>query len=104
MTSIQSPLQTKASAYQQQEQGDIRAAIDLWNKAIALSPNDSSFDRALYRDALAVQDYKTAYTAVQAVLRLEPDAPDKKQLESLAKQLKPLTQINTSGSTGTAGP
>src|SRR5205823_4535908 len=45
VTSVQSPLQTKASGYQQQEQGDIRAAIDLWKKAIALSPNDSSFDR-----------------------------------------------------------
>jgi tetratricopeptide (TPR) repeat protein len=104
VTSVQSPLQTKASAFQQQEQGDITAAIDLWKKAIVLSPNDSSFDRALYRDALAIQDYKTAYTAVQAVLKLEPDAPDKTQLESLAKQLKPLSQINTSGSTGATTP
>jgi tetratricopeptide (TPR) repeat protein len=104
VTTVQSPLQTKASAYQQQEQGDIRSAMVLWQKAIALSPNDSSFDRALYRDALSVQDYKTALTAVQAVLKLEPDAPDKTQLESLEKQLKPLSQINTSGSTGATAP
>jgi cytochrome c-type biogenesis protein CcmH/NrfG len=98
VSSIQSPLQTKASTYQQQEQGDITAAIDLWKKAIALSPSDSSFRRALYQDALAIQDYKTAYAAVNAVLRLEPDAPDKKQLEDLAKQLKPLSQINPQSS------
>ena len=101
VTSVQSPLQTKASAYQQQEQGDLRAAIELWQRAIVLSPNDSSFDRAMYQDALAIQDYKTAYAGVQAVLRLEPDAPDKKELTKLASQLKPLTQISSpSGSSG----
>ena len=52
----------------------------------------------MYRDALAVQDYKTAYAGVQAVLRLEPDAPDKVQLEKLASQLKPLAQINSPSS------
>jgi tetratricopeptide (TPR) repeat protein len=101
VTSVQSPLQTKASAYQQQEQGDIRADLGLWQRAIVLSPNASSFDRALYRDALAIQDYKTAYAGVQAVLRLEPDAPDKKELQKLASQLKPLSTISTpSGSSG----
>ena len=41
-------------------------AIALWKKAIALQPDDSTYERAIYRDALAVQDYKTAYQAVQA--------------------------------------
>jgi len=98
VASVQSPLQAKASAYQQQAQGDITAAITLWQRAIAISPNDSSFDRALYRDALAVQDYKTAYQAVKAVLKLEPDAPDKADLKSLAAQLKPLAQIGPTSS------
>ena len=73
-----------------------------WQRAIVLSPNDSSFDRAMYRDALAIQDYKTAYAGVQAVLKLEPDAPDKKELKKLASQLKPLTQI--SSPSGSGGP
>ncbi len=104
VTSVQTPLQTKASGFQQQEQSNVTSAIDLWKKAIVLSPGDSSFDRALYRDALAIQDYKTAYQAVQAVLKLEPDAPDKADLIKLASQLKPLSQVSTPSSpTGASG-
>jgi cytochrome c-type biogenesis protein CcmH/NrfG len=105
VTSVQTPLQTKASAYQQQEKSEVTSAIELWKRAIVLSPADSSFDRALIRDALAIQDYTTAYDAVQAVLRLEPNASDAAQLKKLASQLKPLSQISTSSSSsGTTGP
>ena len=77
-------------------------AIALWKKAIVLQPDNSTYERAIARDALSVQDYKTAYQAVQRVLVLEPTAPDKKQLTNLLKQLKPLIGITTaSGSTGT---
>lgn len=102
VTSAQQPLQQKAQTLQQQAQGDVSQAATLWKKAIALNPNDSTLERSLYRDALYLQDYATAYTAVKRVLALEPDAPDKKQLESLLKQLKPLANVNSSGSSGTA--
>jgi tetratricopeptide (TPR) repeat protein len=95
VTAVQQPLQQKASAYQQQAQGDITEAISLWKRAIVISPSDSSLDRALYRDALAIQDYKTAYDAVTAVLKLEPTAPDKAQLTTLQSQLKPLAGAGT---------
>ncbi|MDX6519969.1 MAG: hypothetical protein QOJ31_1388 [Gaiellales bacterium] len=95
VTAVQQPLQQKASAYQQQAQGDITEAISLWKRAIAISPSDSSLDRALYRDALAIQDYKTAYDAVTAVLKLEPTAQDRAQLKTLQSQLKPLAQAGT---------
>ena len=72
-------------------------AIALWKKAIALQPTNSTYERAIYRDALAVQDYKTAYDAVKRVLVLEPTAPDKKQLTTLLKQLKPLVSVNSTG-------
>jgi len=76
-------------------------AIALWKKAIVLQPDNSTYERAIARDALSVQDYKTAYQAVQRVLVLEPTAPDKKQLTTLLKQLKPLIGITTvNGSTG----
>jgi predicted transposase YdaD len=66
-----------------------------------LQPDNSTYERSIARDALSVQDYKTAYQAVQRVLVLEPTAPDKKQLTTLLKQLKPLIGITTaSGSTG----
>jgi tetratricopeptide (TPR) repeat protein len=95
VTAVQQPLQQKASAYQQQAQGDITEAISLWKRAIVISPDDSSFDRALYNDALAIQDYKTAYDAVTAVLKLEPTASDKAQLQTLQSQLKPLAQAGS---------
>jgi tetratricopeptide (TPR) repeat protein len=101
VTAAQQPLQQKAQTYQQQAQGDLTQAMSLWKKAIALNPQDSTFERALARDALGAQDYATAYTAVQAVLKLEPAASDKKQLETLLGQLKPLAQINTSTGTST---
>src|SRR5207302_9658971 len=105
VTSVQGPLQTKASTYQQQSQGDVKAAIALWERAIVISPDDSSYDRALYRDALAVSDYTTAYGAVKAVLRLEPSAPDKSTLLQLESQLKPLVKASSSSSSsGSTGP
>ena len=100
VVAVQGPMQTQASTFQQQAQGDVTAAIGMWKRAAALSPTDSTFDRALYRDALAVQDYKTAYAAVQQVLKLEPTAPDKAQLTKLASQLKPLAAVG-SPTTGT---
>lgn len=104
VTAVQAPLQQRASAYQQQAQGDVTEAITLWKRAIVISPSDSSLDRALYRDALAVQDYKTAYDAVLAVLKLEPTAPDKAQLTTLASQLKPLSHTGTPTVPTTTGP
>ncbi|HEV8451948.1 MAG TPA: hypothetical protein VGQ45_10975 [Gaiellales bacterium] len=101
VSTAQQPLTQRAQTYQQQAQQSVLQAIALWKKAIALQPDNSTYERAIYRDALAVQDYKTAYQAVQRVLVLEPSAPDKKQLTTLLKQLKPLTSISTSG--GTAG-
>jgi tetratricopeptide (TPR) repeat protein len=99
VTSLQQPLQTKAQTFQQQATGDLTQAISLWKKAIVLSPQDSTFERALARDALNAQDYATAYQAVQAILKLEPTAPDKKQLTTLLGQLKPLAAIKPSTST-----
>ena len=104
VTSLQQPLQTKAQTLQQQAQGDLTQAIALWKKAIVLSPQDATFERALARDALNAQDYATAYQAVQAILKLEPSAPDKKQLISLLGQLKPLAAIKSPTSTTTPTP
>ena len=99
VTNAEQPLQQKAQTYQQQAVGEISQAIALWKRAAAISPTDSTLQRAIYRDALATRDYATAYAAVQKVLALEPTAPDRKQLETLAKQLKPLASVNTSTST-----
>lgn len=104
VTSLQQPLQSKAQTFQQQAQGDLTQAIVLWKKAIVLSPQDSSFERSLARDALNSQDYATAYQAVQAILKLEPTAPDKKQLTTLLGQLKPLAAIKSSTGTTTTTP
>jgi tetratricopeptide (TPR) repeat protein len=105
VTSLQQPLQQKQQIYQQQAQGDLTQAESLWNRAIQVSPNDATYQRALARDALGAQDYATAYTAVQNILKLDPTTPDKKQLQQLLTQLKPLAQIRSSGaSSGTTTP
>ena len=65
-------------------------------------PSNSTYERSIARDALSVQDYKTAYQAVKRVLVRKPHSADKKQLTNLLKQLKPLIGITTaSGSTST---
>jgi tetratricopeptide (TPR) repeat protein len=103
VSTVQQPMQARAQSYQQQAQQGVQQAMALWKKAIVASPSDSTYERALYRDALAIQDYGTAYQAVKKVLALEPDAPDKKQLETLEKQLKPLANLKTS-TTGSPTP
>jgi tetratricopeptide (TPR) repeat protein len=100
VTSVQQPLQQKQQLYQQQAQGDLTQAVSLWKRAIAESPQDVTFQQALLRDSLGAQDYPTAYTAVQQILKLDPTTPEKKQLEQLASQLKPLAQIKTAGGSG----
>jgi cytochrome c-type biogenesis protein CcmH/NrfG len=103
VTAVQQPLQQKQQVYQQQAQGDLTQSESLWKRVVQISPNDATYQRALARDALGAQDYATAYTAVQQILKLDPSTPDKKQLEQLLTQLKPLAQIKTSSgsSTGT---
>ena len=104
VTTVQQPMQARAQAFQQQASQSVQQAMSLWKQAIAISPTDSAYQRALYRDALAIQDYGTAYQAVKKVLALEPAAPDKKQLVTLAKQLKPLANLKTSSTTGSPTP
>lgn len=104
VSTAQQPLTQRAQTYQQQAQQSVLQAIALWKKAIVLSPQDATFERALARDALNAQDYATAYQAVQAILKLEPSAPDKKQLISLLGQLKPLAAIKSPTSTTTPTP
>ena len=99
ITNAQQPLQQKASTYEQQATGDADQAISLWSRDAAINPTDSTIQRAIYRDALFTRDYATAYHAVLQVLKLEPSAPDKKQLQQLAKQLKPLAGASSSPTT-----
>jgi len=100
VTAVQQPLQQKQQAYQQQAAGDLTQAESLWKRVIAQSPNDATYQRALARDALGAQDYATAYTAVQQIIKLDPTTPDKKQLQQLLTQLKPLAQVKTASGSG----
>lgn len=94
VSSLQAPLQQQASTAQQQVRADLGQAIALWKKATQLEPSDPSYVQAMTNDALNAQDYKTAYEGLQKYLQLVPDAPDKKELEKLLKQLKPLASAS----------
>jgi cytochrome c-type biogenesis protein CcmH/NrfG len=104
VTQAQQPLQTQANAYQQQAVGDIKQAMSLWQRDAVINPTDPTIQRAILRDAYATQDYATAYKAVEQVLKLEPTAPDKKQLQAAAKQLKAFASINSSTTPTTTTP
>jgi tetratricopeptide (TPR) repeat protein len=98
VSALQAPLQTQASNAQQQVRTDLAQAIVLWQKATKLAPEDASYVQALTNDALNAQDYKTAYEGLKRYLQLVPDTPDRKELEKLLKQLKPLANAGTGSS------
>ena len=91
LVQLQQPLQAKATEYQSRVQGDLQQAIGLWQEAVKLEPANTTYWRALANDALSAQDYRTAVRALKKVVALEPDSPDRKQLESTIKQLEGLS-------------
>jgi tetratricopeptide (TPR) repeat protein len=90
VSALQAPLQQQASSAQQEVRSDLSQAIGLWKKATLIAPEDPSYVQAMTNDALNAQDYLTAYEGLKKYLQLVPDTPDRKQLEKLLKQLKPL--------------
>ena len=89
--------------YQTQVATALTQAIAMWKRVLKLDPTNSVYWRAMAQDALNAQDYSTAVTAVKKILKLEPDAPDKAQIEKLVKQLEPLAKASQSQS-GTTTP
>ncbi|MGZ4481869.1 MAG: tetratricopeptide repeat protein [Gaiellales bacterium] len=98
-------LQARAGAFQQQAAGDYQQAVDLRKKEFALQPQDSTLARILAQDALRAQDYTTAVSAIRQVLKLEPQATDKAQLQQtlVAVQQYLKTQAGSGSQTGSSG-
>jgi cytochrome c-type biogenesis protein CcmH/NrfG len=103
ITNLTTPLQQQVQGYQTQVATALSQAIAMWKRVLKLDPTNSTYWRAMAQDALNAQDYPTAVAAVKKILKLEPDAPDKAQLQKLVKQLEPLAKASQSQS-GTTTP
>ncbi|MFI5049096.1 MAG: tetratricopeptide repeat protein [Gaiellales bacterium] len=99
ITNLTTPLQQQVQGYQTQVATALSQAIAMWKRVLKLDPTNSTYWRAMAQDALNAQDYPTAVAAVKKILKLEPDAPDKAQLQKLVKQLEPLAKASQSGTT-----
>ena len=104
LTTLQAPLQAKASQYQSRVQSDLQQAKILWQKATGVQPADANLWRFLANDAIQTQDYATAITALRKFLKLEPNAPEKKQFQQYIKQLEPLAKTQATTPSGTTSP
>ena len=103
ITNLTTPLQQQVQGYQTQVATALSQAIAMWKRVLKLDPTNSTYWRAMAQDALNAQDYSTAVPAVKQILKLEPDAPDKAQLQKLVKQLEPLAKASQAQS-GTTTP
>ena len=72
--------------------GDEAGAVDAYNKAIELDPNDATFRLALGTSLERLQRPKDAAAAYDDYLRLAPQAPDAAQVHARITQ---LTQPST---------
>lgn len=101
VSNLTTPLQQQVQGYQTQVASALTQAIAMWKRVLKLEPTNSTYWRAMAQDALNAQDYATALPAIKKILKLEPDAADKQQLEKLVKQLGPLAKASQQQSTTT---
>jgi tetratricopeptide (TPR) repeat protein len=102
-SNLEAPLQQQLTLVQQQASAAANQALALWKRAAAVQPTNESFQQQVWRDAVVVQDYKTAIPALKADIKLTTDGPTKAQLkkylaevEALAKTSSSTTQPTTS--------
>jgi len=97
LVQMETPYQTQVSQVQAQARGSLSQAAALWQRAAEQQPTDSTLWRALAQDALQIQNYAEAVTAIKKVIKLEPDSQDHKQLVAYLKQLEPLAKSAQGG-------
>jgi cytochrome c-type biogenesis protein CcmH/NrfG len=90
VTSLQTPLQTKASDFQNRITADLKQAAALWKQATKLESTNPIYWKALANDAIQTQDYKTALDALKKYLEVSPLAGDAAEIKKIIKQLEPL--------------
>jgi cytochrome c-type biogenesis protein CcmH/NrfG len=98
LSSLQTPLQTKATDFQTRISSDLKQATGLWKQATGIESTNPIYWKALANDAIQTQDYKTALDALQQYLKVSPLAGDAAEIKKIIKQLKPLAgAVTTTG-------
>jgi tetratricopeptide (TPR) repeat protein len=72
-------------------------AIAIYKRLTALTPNDPSAYGDLAAAAEQIGDYRTAITAYEKIIKLEPDSSDVPQIKQRIKQLKAAVPGTGSG-------
>jgi tetratricopeptide (TPR) repeat protein len=98
------PYQQRATELSSKAQADYQQAVAIRRQLVQIDPQSPDYRFVLAQDALSAADYPTALSALEAYLRLEPDAPNKQEIQGVITQLEALVKAqNSSGGSGTGG-
>jgi predicted TPR repeat methyltransferase len=89
-TALEQPLQQQATTVSSKARTDFAAAMQLRQQLTKIAPDNSIYWFDLAQDAQFAQSFGTEVQALKQYLKLEPNAPNKKQLQRVIKQLAPL--------------
>ena len=100
-SSLEAPLQQQLNTVQSEASAAANQALALWKRAAAVQPTNESYQQQVWRDAVVVQDYKTALPALKKDIALTTDPATKKQLRGYLVQVEALARSATSGQSTT---
>lgn len=98
-SNLEAPLQQQLSTTESEASAAANQALALWKRAAAIQPTNESYQQEVWRDAVVVQDYKTAIPALKKDIALTTDAATKKQLQGYLTQVEALAKTSTSSQT-----
>ena len=101
-SSLEAPLQQQLSTVQSEASAAANQALGLWKRAAVVQPTNESYQQQVWRDAVVVQDYKTALPALKKDIALTTDAATKKQLQGYLKEVEALAKTSTTQTTPTS--
>jgi len=101
-SSLEAPLQQQLSTVQSEASAAANQALGLWKRAAVVQPTNESYQQQVWRDAVVVQDYKTALPALKKDIALTTDPATKKQLQGYLKEVEALAKTSTTQTTPTS--
>jgi tetratricopeptide (TPR) repeat protein len=103
-SNLEAPLQQQLSTTQSEASAAANQALGLWKRAAAIQPTNESYQQQVWRDAVVVQDYKTALPALKKDIALTTDAATKKQLRQYLTEVEALAKTSASQTTTPTSP
>ena len=103
-SNLEAPLQQQLSTTQSEASAAANQALGLWKRAAAIQPTNEAYQQQVWRDAVVVQDYKTALPALKKDIALTTDAATKKQLRQYLTEVEALAKTSASQTTTPTSP